>query len=81
MRFTDLPASKRYESLCLKLMDYLSTESQSLEKHLVVERKSLGKLDDGTKEKNPCFDPIATKFKDLDEPTGANSTEELEIKD
>jgi hypothetical protein len=81
MRFTDLSASKRYEDLCRKLMDCDTPESQSLEKRVTDERENLKKLDDGTKEKNPCFKPMKTHFPQSKEPTGTDMTEELEIKD
>lgn len=80
-RFAGLPASKRYEDFCRKLMDCDTPECQSLETRIDNDRLNLEKLDDGTKEKNPCFDPMKTSFPQSNEPTGTDLTDELEIND
>lgn len=75
-KLKDLSESKRYESLCQKLMDD-TKESRSLEAK-VSQARRLDKLDDGGTIKNPLFNPMKTKFS-KDKAKGEDLTEELEV--
>ena len=71
----ELSESKRYESLCQKLMSD-TVEARSLDAKITHSRK-LDKLDDGGTVKNPLFNPMKTEFSDT--PKGEDLAEELEV--